>query len=404
MNNKEIITQFGSLVNYKDPAEFWEAIKTQNKAKKWTITPVKIEFKDGQIVENSGQVKQLVELMQSWANDLITNAKDVDELEKATEIVREVYVWFSGSRKQLTKPLDEMKKNFTSLENEIKQIGITFKEKKETLLEEEYKQKALALYTRIQRYLEEIKKEHNVTIEVSLFKDFVERKKKTNIFTSKKELTKKIDDEIKAKINEILEPILKEREAQKLKEQDLQKLTLDLQDINTNALFVEELEAAKEKLTQLLNTVDMRYPNAVNEAGAQLNANIRLVEANIKRLQAEAEKEALRKAEEERKAAEAKKQEEIKKRAEEIQKAQQEVANAENAQTTEDSSKMEHTTTKYIIPPLKETEHTSKYKIPLREIEVIAAVEIKAASEDEAKEKAIEMFKQQLQFIELERV
>ena len=56
MKNKEIITQFGSLVNYKDPAEFWEAIKAQNKAKKWTITPVKIEFKDGQIVENNGQV------------------------------------------------------------------------------------------------------------------------------------------------------------------------------------------------------------------------------------------------------------------------------------------------------------------------------------------------------------
>ena len=386
MNTKEIITQFGTLVNYKDPAEFWETIKAQNKAKKWTITPVKIEFKDGQIVENSGQVKQLVELMKNWANDLIANAKDVDELEKATEIVREVYAWFSESRKQLTKPLDEMKRNFTALENEIKQIGIAFKEKKEALLEEEYKQKALALYTRIQRYLEEIKKEHNVTIKVSLFKDFVERKKKTNIFTSKKDLTKKVDDEIKVKINEILEPILKEREAQKLKEQDLQKLTLDLQDINVNALFIEELEAAKNKLMQLLNTVDMRYPSAVQEATAQLNANIRLVEANIKRLQAEAGKEALRKAEEERKAAEAKKQEEIKKRAEEIQKAQQEAVNAKNTQTTEDISKAEHTT---------------KYKIPLEEIEVIAAVEIKAASEDEAKEKAIEMFKQQLQMIDL---
>ena len=389
MNTKEIITQFGTLVNYKDPAEFWETIKAQNKAKKWTITPVKIEFKDGQIVENSGQVKQLVELMKNWANDLIANAKDVDELEKATEIVREVYAWFSESRKQLTKPLDEMKRNFTALENEIKQIGIAFKEKKEELLEQEYQNRETAIISELKMELNFIKEDLGIDLDINLFSDFIAQKRKTKVLTEKGHLTKKIKDEIKVKINEILEPILKEREVQKLKEQDLQKLTLDLQDINTNSLFIEELEAAKDKLIQLLNTVDMRYPNAVQEATAQLNANIRLVEADIKRLQAEAEKKALRKAEEERKAAEAKKQEEIKKRAEEIQKAQQEVANAKNAQTTEDSS---------------QTKKTSKYKIPLEEIEIIAAVEIEAVSEAEAKEKAIEIFKQQLQFIELIKI
>ena len=379
MNNKEIITQFGALANYKDPAEFWEAIKAQNKAKKWSITPVKIEFKDGQIVENSAQVKKLVELMKGWADNLIANTKDVDELEKATEIVREVYAWFSGSRKQLTKPLDEMKRNFTALENEIKNIGIAFKEKKEALLEEEYKKREAVLLEYLKTELEEVKKEHAIELTENLFADFIAAKRKTKILTEKGQLTKKTKDEIKAKINEILEPILKEREAQKLKEQDLQKLTLDMQDINVNALFEEELETAKEKLTQLLNTVDMRYPNAVQEAIAQLNANIRLVEANIARLKAEAEKEALRKAEEERKAAEAKKQEEIKQRAQELQKAQ----------------------TEAVVP---KTKHITKYKIPLEEIEVIASVEIEAKSEEEAKEKAIEMFKQQLQFVELERV
>ena len=164
----------------------------------------------------------------------------------------------------------------------------------------------------------------------------------------------------------------------------MQKLTLDLQDINTNSLFIEELESAKGRLEQLLNTAEMRYPNAAQEAEAQLRANIRLVEANIAKLKAEAEKEALRKAEEERKKEEAKKEEEIKQRAEQLQKMQQqepEVESAKNAQT-----------------------EFPKWKIPLEEIEVLASVEFEAGSEEEAKVKAVEMFRRQLEFVELIKV
>jgi len=385
MNTQEIITNFSSLANYKDPAKFWELIKEQNKAKKWSITPVKIEFKDGQIVENSEDVKKLVGLMKNWAENELKVA-DINTLEKDTEIVREIYSWFSGSRKQTTKTFDEIKRNFTAVENEIKNIGLAFKERKEELLEEEYTKRALAISTNLKYELEQVKLEYGIELDIKLFSDFIAQKRKTKVFTEKGQLTKKIKDEIKAKVNEILEPILKEREAQKLKEQDLQKLTLDLQDINVNTLFIEELESAKGRLEQLLNTAEMRYPNAAQEAEAQLRANIRLVEANIARLKAEAEKEALKKAEEERKKKEAKKEEEIKQRAEQLQKMQQQepkVESAKNAQTTE---------------------YIQKWKIPLEEIEVISEIEFEAKSEEEAKEKAVEMFKQQLEFIELIKI
>ena len=381
MNTQEIITNFSSLTNYKDPAKFWELIKEQNKQKKWSITPVKIEFKDGQIVENSEDVAKLVALMGEWAKRELEDA-DLDTLKKDLDITRTIYVWFSGSRKQVTGSFDAVKKSFIEVENRIKAIGEAFKKKEEELLEEEYKRREAAIKRELTAELNSVVEEHGIELNINLFSDFIAQKRKTKVLTEKGALTKKIKDEIKAKVKEILEPILKEREAQKLKEQDLQKLTLDLQDINVNALFIEELEKAKERLKQLLNTAEFRYPNAVQEAEAQLRANIRLVEANIARLKAEEEKEALRKAEEERKKEEAKKEEEIKQRAEAIQKMQQ-------AEVKEETPK-----------EIKKI----KWKIPLEEIKVIAAIEFEAKSEEEAKEKIIEMFKQQLQMIELIKV
>ena len=381
MNTREIITKIGTLANYKDPEKFWEDIKAQNKAKKWSVTPVKIEFKDGQIVENSEDVAKLVALMEEWAKRELENA-DLDTLKKDLDITRTVYIWFSGSRKQVTGSFDVIKKSFIEVENRIKAIGEALKKREDDLLEEEYKKREAAILAELKTELNFVEEEYGIKLNENLFSDFIAAKRKTKVLTEKGALTKKIKDEIKAKVKDILEPVLKEREAQKLKEQDLQKLALDLQDINTNALFIEELESAKSRLEELLNTVEIRYPNAAQEADAQLRANIRLVEANVARLKAEAEKEALRKAEEEKKKEEAKKEEEIKKRAEQLQKMQQvqepKVESAKNAQ--------------------------NKYKIPLEEIEVIASVEFEAGSEEEAKEKAVEMFRRQLEFVELIKV
>jgi len=390
MKTNEVIASFSQLAKCEDPAKFWEDIKVQNKQKKWSITPVRIEFKDGQIVENSEDIKKLVGLMTNWAENELKVA-NIDTLEKDTEITREIYAWFSGSRKQVTKTFDEIKKNFTAVESEIKKIGISFKDRKEKLLEEEYQKREIVIIDNLEKELKAVEDEYKIKINKNLFSDFISSKRKTKVLTEKGALTKKIKDEIKFKINEILEPILKEREAQKLKEQDLQKLTLDLQDINTNALFIEELENAKTKLEQILNTAEIGYPNAVQEAKAQLRANIQLAKANIARIKAEEEKEALRKAEEERKKEEEKKEEEIKQRAEQLQKMQQTEVKEE---VKEEISKEEIS---------KEVEKI-KWKIPLEEIEVIASIKFEAESEEEAKEKIIEMFKQQLEFIELIKI
>jgi hypothetical protein len=218
-----------------------------------------------------------------------------------------------------------------------------------------------------------------------LFNDFIAAKRKNKILTEKGSLTKKIKDEIESKIKEILDPILEERRKNELKEQDLQKFALDMQKININALFVEELEKAKEQLQYVLKTVDIRYPNATAEAQMQINANIKVVEANIKTLQAEAQKRELEEVEAKRIAEEKAKQEEIEQRAKTIQEAQK----------TEDKNEVKEAPKEVV---------KTKYQLPLEELEVLSAMKFEANSESEAKEKIINMFKQQLDMIELNKI
>jgi hypothetical protein len=123
METKQIVAKLSELVKIDSADKFLEIIKQENKAKKWTISPVKIELKNGGIVENSEEIKRLVSIMQNWAeNEFETN--DVNVLDKDMDLVRTIYTWFNGSRKQVTNGFDIVKKNFTSLENDIKQIGI----------------------------------------------------------------------------------------------------------------------------------------------------------------------------------------------------------------------------------------------------------------------------------------
>ena len=370
MNTREIITELSSLVKKNNPELFWEEIKTQNKSKKWSITPVKIEFKNGLIIDNSEDVRRLVEIMKGWCNEELKQ-NNIEVLNKDIQITRVVYDWFSGSRKQITKKFDEIKKNFTSIEKEIQDMAVSLKSKQEELLEKEYQKRALAILTNLKYELENVKKEYGIELNINLFSDFIATKRKTKVLTEKGALTKKIKDEIKAKIKEILEPILKEREAQKLKEQDLQKLTLDLQDINTNSLFIEELEKEKEKIKNLLNTVELRYPNAIYEANTQLKTNIHLIEANIAKIKFELQQAQLKKEKEEKIKAQKAKEVEIKQRVEQLQNLNE------------------------------QKDELNTYKIPLKEIEVIANIEFKANSEKTAKEKILQMFAKQLEFINL---
>jgi hypothetical protein len=372
-NAREVITEFAELVKVKDPAKFWELIVKENKEKKYSLLPIKVEMKDGEITSNAEQVKILVDLVEKWAYNLSVS-DNLDEINKGIKTLREIYVWINGSRKQVTRKFDEVKKQFTDVENDVKKLGELLKNRIDELKEQEYKKNEELLKQYFTEEIDRIKKEHNIDLDISIFEDFIQNKRKNKITTKKGLLTAEIKRQIDEKVEQVLEPILKEKETQKLKEQDLQKLALDLKDVNIYSLFLDELEQAKGRLEFLLDVAETAYPNATVEAKMQLKGLLKIAEANIAKVKAEQEKEIL--------------QEQVKKEQEEKNKKEQELK--EKARKIQEKMGV--------------VKSKNKFKLPLEELEVIASVEVEAENEDEAKEKILKMFKEQLELIDLIKI
>lgn len=57
-----------------DKDSFLALIREQNKAKRWSVSPIKIEFRDGTISHNATQIKGIVEGIKVWAEDELQKA------------------------------------------------------------------------------------------------------------------------------------------------------------------------------------------------------------------------------------------------------------------------------------------------------------------------------------------
>lgn len=414
-----IISNFASLANI-EPEKFWALIKEQNKVKRWSVAPVKIEFRDGQIIENSKEVGKLINLLDDWIEKEL-NESDLNKLKQDEEITRTIYEWFSGSRKQLTKPLDNLKKNFTSLEKRIKEDIDRLKQKQLELQEEEFKRREKVLRDYLKDKLDEIYKEHQIRIDEKIFEDFIRVQRKNKILTEKGNLTSSVKKKADEKIEEVLKPVLEEREKRKLKEQDLKKLAFDLENINTNALFVDELKEAVSRLKKFRDMATNLYPNATDEALAQIQAKIEIAEVNIQKLEVEdrrnkdkeADEKLLKEVQEIANPAAKETVESLEAKLAKLRELRSRAKLAETIHKIDETGieikedllrlkaiKLEVKQESEIVETLK----TNRYKIPLDEIEVICSMEIEAESEEKAKAKAVDLFRKQIEFIELERV
>jgi len=410
---KEIISGFAGLTGTPKEA-FFRSIKVQNKAKQWSISPVRIEFKEGNIVENSKEVAKMVDLMKSWAGNEL-KVEDTSILKEDEEISRTIYEWFKGSRIQITKPLDEIKRNFTALEKEIKVITDSFKQRQDELKEEIYKEREQKIREYIEESNELLKQEENLEVDlISLLDDYIQRKRKFGILTSKGELQKAIKGEIDRKIEEIVKPIREERERAKQKENDIKRLTYDLEDIKTTG-EVEELKEIKRKLSMKLSSVEDIYPCAVQEAKVALNSKLSLIDANIKTAEYEREKEQLIKNEDSliQKAKAIKelcKKDDIASLKTSLDELRELRDRAELSETINKIDKIgievKETLTALKAKKIRKEEPAKEsalktFYIPLDELEVLSSIPVKAENEQKAKEEFIKLFKKQLDFMTL---
>jgi len=435
MKTSNIIESFALVANI-NKEEFFSQIKEENKLKKWVTTPIKINFENGSIVENSAEVEKLVLGLEQWAkNETTLDNLDgyLDILKNDEDVARTIEQWFKGSRQQLTKPLDELKKNFTTLEKRVSEVVKVIKNKQLELQEEEFKKRAEILEEFIISEISSVKDEQNITLELHLFDDFIDAKRVTKILTSAGKLSKKVQDDFSKKLNDIVMPILREREQQKLVDNDMQKLTLDISgenDIN--------------KLELMLETFSMRYPNLSEREMGLIKTSIELITAQ-KKLNKKKEIEYKKEAENEsilarvrefmdvykwsndiselenarsglrelriasNNADTIKKIDDIGKNTKEkINKIKSlEIQQVQQQQTVQEEPKFDDVNVyekeeQYHEEP--KAKALNKYKIDVSDIEALASIEFDAVNEDGAKKQLLNMFEMQLSIIDLELV
>jgi len=435
MKTSNIIESFALVANI-NKEEFFSQIKEENKLKKWVITPIKINFKNGNIVENSAEVEKLVLGLEKWAkNETTLDNLDgyLDILKNDEDVARTIEQWFKGSRQQLTKPLDELKKNFTTLEKRVSEVVKVIKNKQLELQEEEFKKRAEILEEFIINEISSVKDEQNITLELHLFDDFIDAKRVTKILTSAGKLSKKVQDDFSKKLNDIVMPILREREQQKLIDNDMQKLTLDISgenDIN--------------KLELMLETFSMRYPNLSDREMGLIKTSIELITAQ-KKLNEKKEIEYKKEAENESILARVREFMDVYKWSNDISELENarnglrelriasnnadtikkiddvgkntkekinkikslEIQQIQQQQTVQEEPKFDDVN----VYEEEEQYHEetkakalNKYKIDVSDIEALASIEFDAVNEDDAKKQLLNMFEMQLSIIDLELV
>jgi len=258
---KNAITALGKLSG-KDPLKLLEELRKQNKAKVWSISPIQISVQGSNIIENSEQVKTIVEMMKTHKEDVCKNALDLVEVENTKENISVVLTWFKGTRIQLTKPLDDIKSNFTALENEMDELIKGLKKKEDEIKEKDYKIAEKAICDELGKLLDNslAKPDQNI------FNDFIENKRKNKgmIPNDKGKLPAASLKTIKEQFDLVAEPMLKQIELDVKKKQQSQAFDLYLDGITVTG-SVDHLEANIVSLGQLKMRIDELYPDIKDE-------------------------------------------------------------------------------------------------------------------------------------------
>ncbi len=414
--NHQIITPLAKVAGV-NKEEFFALIKGQNKAKSWSVSPIRIEFENGQISHNAQQVKGIVENIKNWAKDELEKA-NLQTLKDDEAVLREIHTWLRGSRTQLTKPLDELKKEFTTIEKELSEVVQSFKQKQDELQLFVFKQRQEILESAILEEQKFVKEKYDIDIDLlSLMQDWVMRKRKT-------QMKKAVSSQITEFAEKIIKPILEERELRERKEQQMQSLNLDFGDIDCQ----NRPEEAISTLERLLEQVEVKYPDIVDTAKMNIQANISIAQNALEKQEREAREQEVQDREEiiadrveaiYATATKEKNIEELENLLAELRKLRAEAETKDTLSLIEGRGVIikekinrlnkacvvkEATTTQ-----AEDTEQTVRknrtvWSIDLSDLEVLATMTVEADTEKEAKKAFLEQFKGLLDFIELQEI
>ncbi|MFT7880879.1 MAG: hypothetical protein ABXS91_10855 [Sulfurimonas sp.] len=406
--------------------DFVAKITEWNKNKAYPYTPIHIYVSQDGVKDNSEDVGKITDMIESHIQDVIKNDLDLDVVENNKKTVAEIGKYLVETRKIQTSPLAKVTKNYTQHEAKFKEFNEKFTEKIDAIKEVEYKKTENAIKKHIEQAIEE--EELDRYLNLDMFKDFVENKRKTKIFTTTGKLNKGIKDAAAEAIRVAYEPIKQEIELKERKQLQTKQFEGYLENIvaeGTNYV----LEASISSLNRLKESVSEYYPDIEESCMLSIDNKIGRCEANIRANKAESEAESIKNADGEIMA----RVEEIKVSSQdmltdidalkehhkELQGIYSKLTYAENQDKVKNlgasikqrivDMETEDLQAQTTYKPGPETsnepevgsEELHTYGISMKILEPLAYTEVQASSEEEAKEKLIERFKTHLSMVDL---
>ncbi|HIP20775.1 MAG TPA: hypothetical protein EYG70_06600 [Sulfurimonas sp.] len=367
--------------------ELLATLTEENKNKSWSLSPISVSVdKKGLISTNAKELRIIVEEARMWAEE---GGRDTQEIKDKKEVITVLRDWFKGTRLEVTKPLDNAKKELISNENILSDIVKDLARKEDELNEALYKEREDALTLYIQEQLQE---HQDMDISISIFSDFVQRKRKTNILTSKSlELTKKVKDDFSRILDDVIRPIIEEQRKKALLLSDLERLALDMQGRDLAGL------------EDLLQQIGIRYVHAEATAHVQITSAIKAKKLELSTIkEIESDNELLGRATIISKN-ETVDEGEIEDMIETLLGIQAEVAREESRRVVSAYiSTLQNTLTRIVFENQKNsTKQKTTYMLDLEDLERVCSIEYEAYSADEAKKQIIETLTSMVQIITL---
>lgn len=288
--SKELITAATTSINELMPVKVeLETVIEWNKNKSYPCSPVSIKFTGTAIEDNSQAIKAFIDKLEAYTEDVEKNALDIEEVKTAKKVVSEYGKLITETRKAQTGQFKQTVTNFTEQESRFDVLIGKLKAKEDAINFKEFEKRAVSIKEYLNKKIaEEVLDKY---LNLDMFKDFIENKKKTNIYTT----TGKLAGTFKSAADEVIrlaaEPILKAEELEQKQQQQTAQFEMYMANIGTIGNN-EELEANIISLKRFNETVESLYPDIVDSCKRSIENKINMIQGSIRVNTSEAARKA----------------------------------------------------------------------------------------------------------------
>lgn len=275
---KAAYAEMGTIIPFEGEGML-EKVMEWNKDGNYPYTPIHIEITDTGIEDNSQDIKLFTDKVEAYIEDVCKNALDLDEVTAAKKMAAAFSKYLNKTRIAQTAPFKDTVSNYTEQEGRYEGFGIKLKAKENAINTKLYEKRAESIRELILEIIAE--KELQKFTHLDMFMDFIENKKKTNIYTSTGKLSKGIKDAATQAIETAAAPIIAAQE--KANRETLQ--TAQYEQYISNIEVVgskDKLEANIVTLERLRESVENLYPDITEYCDRSINNKITLIQANMR--------------------------------------------------------------------------------------------------------------------------